>query len=237
MKYSVCIINWNWLEVLKPSIQKLKEEKKMVDLEIIVLDNGSIDGSSEWLKQQTDITSICLSDNMGSCIGRNKMLDVAQGDYILLLDSDILYVNGSLEYLKGKFDDCDDATMCVGWNPFYFTNELDKYVDALPDLTSPMQQHVLGDCNSTFALTQYGLFKKEVFDKCRFDENLLIGWGFEDNDLYRQMQQYSWEVRNINCLYYHAKHTTKWFESHKDLHSVNYYDRGEYFKQKWGCIQ
>jgi glycosyltransferase involved in cell wall biosynthesis len=234
MKYSVCIINWNWLEILQLSIDNLRQEK---DVEIIVVDNGSIDGSSTWLAQQKDITSILLPQNMGSCIGRNKMLDVAKGEYILLLDSDILYIKSSLEYLRSRFNDCSSDVMCIGWNPFYFTNDLPNYKESLPDINAPMNLHILGDCNSTFALTQYGLFKREVFDICRFDENLLIGWGFEDNDLYRQMQQQSWDVMNINCLYYHAKHTDKWFDSHKDLQSVNYYDRGEYFRRKWGCIQ
>lgn len=234
MKYSVCIINWNWLEILKLSIENLRKES---DLEIIVLDNGSEDGSKEWLQWQSDIISICLDKNMGSCIGRNKMIDIAKGDYILLLDSDILYINGSLEYLRKRFNDCNNNTMCIGWNPFNFTNDLLSYKPCLPKENESMNLHVLGDAYSTFALTQYGLFKREVFDKCRFDENLLIGWGFEDNDLYRQMQLYNWDVRNIYCLYYHAKHTDKWFKSHKDLQSVNYYERGKYFLEKWGVQQ
>lgn len=51
------------------------------------------------------------------------------------------------------------------------------------------------------------------------------------------MQLYNWDVRNIYCLYYHAKHTDKWFKSHKDLQSVNYYERGKYFLEKWGVQQ
>lgn len=234
MKYSVCIINWNWLEILKLSIENLRKEN---DLEIIVLDNGSEDESKEWLEKQNDIISICLDKNMGSCIGRNKMIDIAKGEYILLLDSDILYINGSLDYLCKRFNDCDTNTMCIGWNPFCFTNDLSTYKPYLPSDNAPMKLHKIGDSNSTFALTQYGLFKREVFDKCRFDENLLIGWGFEDNDFYRQMQLYNWDVRNIYCLYYHAKHTDKWFKSHKDLQSVNYHERGKYFLEKWGSPQ
>jgi glycosyltransferase involved in cell wall biosynthesis len=124
MNFSVCVINWNWLEVLQPTIDNLRKERETVDLEIIVLDNGSVDGSAEWLKNQSDIIIICNENNLGSAIGRNQMIDIAKGDYILMLDSDILYINGSLEYFKNRFNDLDDNAKCIGFNPNHFTNKL-----------------------------------------------------------------------------------------------------------------
>jgi glycosyltransferase involved in cell wall biosynthesis len=231
MKYSVCIINWNWLEILKLSIEKLREESKTVDLEIIVLDNGSEDGTCDWLKQQTDIISICNETNVGSAIGRNQLIRQSKGDYVLMLDSDILYINGSLEYLYNRIIKLNDKVKCVGFNPNYFTNDLVKYKDELPSLSSSMKKHEVSF--ASYALTQYGLFKRDMFEQCMFDENYKAGWGCEDDDLFLQMLTLGWEVYQTNCSYYHAKQNEKWNEMHKDLQSVNFFDRSIYFKNKW----
>jgi len=231
MKFSVCIINWNWLEILKPTIDRLRKERESVDLEIIVLDNASEDGSAKWLKEQTDVTSICNTENLGSAVGRNQMIKIAQGDYILMLDSDILYINGSLEYLCSRFNNISDSAKCVGFNPILFTNNLDNYEDELPKKDSPIKNHA--DIGVTYALTQYGLFKRDMFDYCMFDETYGVGWGCEDDDLFFQMKKFNFEVYQIDCLYFHAKNTEKWQKSHKDLPSVNYYERAGYFREKW----
>ena len=91
MRYSICIINWNWLEILKLSLQALKTDVNVYDMEVLIVDNGSVDGSGDWLKTQVYpwLTSICNTDNVGSAVGRNQMIRQAKGDYILMLDSDI----------------------------------------------------------------------------------------------------------------------------------------------------
>jgi len=231
MKFSVCVINWNWLEILKPTIDNLRKERETVDLEIIVVDNASEDGSQEWLKEQSDIITMLNTENLGSAIGRNQMIRIAKGDYILMLDSDIIYINGSLEYLCNRFNELDENVKCVGFNPNYFTNVLEGYKPILPSNKSVLKKHEINF--ACYALTQYGLFKKDMFEKCMFDENFKAGWGSEDDDLFLQMKQLGWTVYQTDCAYYHAKQNDKWNSMHKDLQSVNFYNRSAYFKQKW----
>lgn len=234
MMFSVCIINMNWLEVLKPCIENLRKERENVDLEIIVLDNNSEDGSQEWLKEQNDLIIILNNENLGSAIGRNQMIKIAKGDYILMLDSDIIYINGSLEYLANRFNELDNNAMCIGFNPNHFTNDFNTYTGELPCKNYALKKHHVSF--ASYALTQYGLFKKEMFDKCMFDENYVAGYGCEDDDLFLQMQQFGWDVYQVDCNYYHAKETDKWNKRHV-LSEVNYYDRAAYFRQKWNWGQ
>ena len=231
MRYSVCIINWNYIEILKPTIDNLRKERETVDLEIIVLDNGSKDGSPEWLKDQTDIIAILNPENVGSAIGRNQMIKIAKGDYILMLDSDILYINGSLDYLESRFKDVSPNAKCIGFNPNTFTNDLNNYKPQLPALNAPMIEHHVEF--ASYALTQYGLFKKDMFEEVMFDENYGVGYTCEDDDLFMQMQLYGWSVYQLECCYYHAKLTKKWWETH-DLTKVNHGNRAQYFRKKWG---
>jgi len=230
MKYSICIINWNWLEILKLTIDKLRLERNTVDFEVIVLDNGSNDGSADWLREQSDIITILNTENLGSAIGRNQMIKIAKGDYILMLDSDILYLNGSLEYFASRFNELDSNAKCVGFNPNYFTNNLNNYKAQLPKLDSILKKHHTSF--ASYALTQYGLFKQDMFNSVMFDENYVVGYGCEDDDLYFQMQLLGWDVYQTDCLYYHAKETEKWNKRHV-LSEVNYYDRAGYFREKW----
>jgi glycosyltransferase involved in cell wall biosynthesis len=230
MKFSVCVINWNYLEVLQPCIQNLRRERETVDLEIIVVDNGSVDGSAEWLAQQDDLITILNKENLGSSVGRNQMIKIAQGDYILMIDSDIIYINGSLEYFASRFSELDNNAKCIGFNPNHFTNVLKDYVAELPDLKQPLKKHHTSF--ASYALTQYGLFKRDMFEECMFDENYAAGYGCEDDDLYFQMQVLGWDVYQLDCKYYHAKQTDKWNKNHV-LTEVNYYDRASYFRTKW----
>jgi glycosyltransferase involved in cell wall biosynthesis len=55
--------------------------------EIIVIDDGSTDGTWEWLQTQKDVVSV-RQDNWGKCWAVNKGVDIARGKYIRFLDSD-----------------------------------------------------------------------------------------------------------------------------------------------------
>lgn len=223
-KFSVCIINWNWLETLKQSIENLKCE----NAEIIVLDNGSGDGSGEWLSKQQGIKAILLNENKGSSVGRNLMLKEAHGEYVLLLDSDIIYIPESLEYMAKKLSECPPNIKALGFTPWVFTNNVDKYSGVLPPSDSPLKM----DSDLRMAPTQYGLFKREVFETCSFDENFGVGWGGEDDDLYKQMQKQGYDVRFVDCLYFHAKGSDKWHRQHNKV-ADTVQRRRDYLNRKW----
>lgn len=57
-----------------------------------VLDQGSTDGTQEWLEQQDDITAVLLEDNIGICRGLNHLLDTvcdpAAYDVLVRFDND-----------------------------------------------------------------------------------------------------------------------------------------------------
>lgn len=55
--------------------------------EIIVIDDGSMDGTWEWLQSQDDIVSI-RQENWGKCWAVNKGFGLARGEYVRFLDSD-----------------------------------------------------------------------------------------------------------------------------------------------------
>ena len=58
--------------------------------EILVFDNGSTDGTVEWLEHQSGIRLVANGVNAGYAHGKNALIDMARGEYVLLLDDDIL---------------------------------------------------------------------------------------------------------------------------------------------------
>src|SRR5947209_17489750 len=66
------------------------------ETEIIVVDDGSSDGTWEWLQTQTDIVAIRQS-NLGKDWAVNKGYASARGEFIRFLDSDDWYLDGALD--------------------------------------------------------------------------------------------------------------------------------------------
>lgn len=86
---SVCIANYNGIGVIDDCIRSVLEQTGDLSLEILVHDDASTDGSVEYIQRNyPGVTLIESTENVGFCISNNRMVAVAQGEYILLLNND-----------------------------------------------------------------------------------------------------------------------------------------------------
>lgn len=86
---SIIFLNYNGLNYLKqtiPAALSLIYPNK----EIIVFDNGSDDGSVEFLKALAEVRVIENPENLGYSKGKNRAITYAKGEFVLMLDNDIL---------------------------------------------------------------------------------------------------------------------------------------------------
>lgn len=85
---SIVIVSWNgWadLEICLDSIRA----SEFQDVEVIVVENGSVDGTRERLPEKyPEVTIVQNEENVGHGPGVNQGLKVARGKYTLILDSD-----------------------------------------------------------------------------------------------------------------------------------------------------
>ena len=51
--FSVVVLNWNGLDLLDECLSSLRRQA-FVDFEVVLVDNGSTDGSAEWISAQAD---------------------------------------------------------------------------------------------------------------------------------------------------------------------------------------
>lgn len=108
MKVSIIIPVYNQEKLLKKAVDSIPLNK---DLEVLIIDDGSTDGTYELMKQLSKHPKIKIfhfETNQGVANARNIGLDNAQGEYIFMLDSDDwLYTDNfikALNYLNGDYD-------------------------------------------------------------------------------------------------------------------------------------
>ena len=89
-KLGVIILNWNGLELLKKFLPGVKEYTTAPEVDLIVADNGSSDGSVKWLKTHLPEVRILEFDkNYGFAEGYNRAIRETNYPFSLLLNSDV----------------------------------------------------------------------------------------------------------------------------------------------------
>ncbi len=88
LKLSIVFLNYNRVSETRYTVEWLKKLlQHRQDVEVIAIDNGSTDGTKDFLQDQTWLHSIILDSNTGIA-GYNLGFEQAKGDYILVLDDD-----------------------------------------------------------------------------------------------------------------------------------------------------
>ncbi|PWU03971.1 MAG: glycosyltransferase family 2 protein [Terriglobia bacterium] len=84
---SVVVVNWNRKELLRACLLSLQRQTG-VPFEVIVVDNGSADGSAEMAESEFGSRVIRNTQNRGFCAANNQGIRAAQGEFIGLLNND-----------------------------------------------------------------------------------------------------------------------------------------------------
>ena len=95
IKTSIIIPTFNGKDLLKDCIYSIKRHTEE-PYEIIVVDNGSSDGTVDICRQE-GIAFISLANNVGFPAACNKGLKIATGDTILLLNNDVIVTRNWLQ--------------------------------------------------------------------------------------------------------------------------------------------
>lgn len=113
MDTAVVILNWNGLKMLRQYLPTLIERTKDEGAFIVVADNGSTDGSLQWMEENwPQIRTIEFDRNYGFTGGYNRALREIDADYYVLLNSDIEVSEGWLEPLINFMEENPDAGIC-----------------------------------------------------------------------------------------------------------------------------
>lgn len=141
---SVIIPTYNRLWSLPKAVESCRNTQ--CQTEIIVIDDGSTDGTWEWLQTQTDIISI-RQENWGKCWAVNLGFEVAKGEYVRFLDSDDWLAVGAIDQqLKLAIEQKADVVV-GGYEVYSAEKKLLSKVDWVHCDDFIAQQ--LGECDSS----------------------------------------------------------------------------------------
>ncbi len=90
MILSVIIVSYNTKDFLKRCMDSVFSERGIESLEIIVIDNNSTDGTKEMLSGHSEFITVFNKENVGFAKAVNQGIKKSSGDYLLLLNSDIV---------------------------------------------------------------------------------------------------------------------------------------------------
>jgi GT2 family glycosyltransferase len=112
---SIAVLSWNGrahLETLRPSIEAL--ESPGVEWELLILDNGSSDGTAEWVRSSWPRARLVESaSNLGFAAGNRRLASEARGDAIAFLNNDTLVAPGWLRELVAALAAAPDDVAAV----------------------------------------------------------------------------------------------------------------------------
>ncbi|MDD5168436.1 MAG: glycosyltransferase family 2 protein [Syntrophales bacterium] len=115
MDVSVIIVNWNTRSILHNCLTSIFQTTREIAFEVIVVDNGSTDGSPEMVERDfPSVRMILNKDNRGFGAANNQALAIMQGKYALLLNSDTLLTESSVRILYSFLESHVDAAMACG---------------------------------------------------------------------------------------------------------------------------
>ena len=230
----ICIANYNTKQFLIKCIDSFCTHTS-VDYNLFVVDDGSKDGSVEWLKNQENLVSTCNNSRIGYGRSINQGLKKGNNPYICVSNADIevfpgwdnliklccdkvAVVGPKLLFSDGRIGGCgvigtDENPILRGWQE----KDMGQY-DRI--------EEVLSVCGAFFVM------RRSVWEEMEgFDEGFFL--YFEETDLFRRVREAGYKV-----LYYpFEKIIHHWDKSPKN-DGINYFEQSKrLYNEKWGKRQ
>lgn len=110
MKLSIIIVNYNVKYFLEQALISAQKAAEKISAEIIVVDNHSADGSVEFIQHKfPSVKIIANKKNSGFSVANNQGINIASGEYVLLLNPDTVVQEDTFEKCISFLDTHSDA--------------------------------------------------------------------------------------------------------------------------------
>ncbi|MFN3480499.1 MAG: glycosyltransferase, partial [Thermodesulfovibrionales bacterium] len=240
---SIIILTFNQLEYTKRCVESIKRHTPEPH-EIIFIDNGSKDGTVDWLRrlvaENENYRLIENKENRGFAAGCNQGIREAKGEYILLLNNDVIVTEGWLNGLLYCLKKAPDAGI-VG----PMTNNISGLQKIEVDYEG---EEGIDDFSRRFRETYYGrrvplrrivgfcmLFRRDLIDRIGLlDESFGTG-NFEDDDLCLRAELEGFKNYIAGDVFIHH-YGSRSFIGNKIDYNATMGGNRKRFNEKWNAI-
>ena len=233
-KVSAIVVNWNGKEVLSGCLRSLLDQD-YEDYEVLVVDNGSEDGSQSLVKKEFPSIKLIENEaNLGFGPAVNKGFEKAEGDYFIFLNNDLALEPDCLGQLAKLLDSDPTVGAAIPKILYYSSSEKNAPKEGLrinsygivinytgiacPNLIDQLD-------NPDLSLTESacgGIFMlpREVYEKVGgFDDDLFL--YHEDHDLSWRIRMMGWKLMVVPdsvCFHHYNfnKGVLKFYRSEKN---------------------
>ncbi len=145
---SIIIVGHNNKDLVIDCLKSIREDTSLKEKEIIVVDNGSTDGSQEAIKKlQESVSNVTLienKENLGYAKANNQGIKKARGEHVLLLNSDTVVKKNSLGKLLAFAKKKKDAGV-IGPKLLNIDGSLQPSCFRFPTIKNAIKEYWLGE--------------------------------------------------------------------------------------------
>lgn len=241
---SIVMLTWNALEFTQKCLRSIAGHTTL-SYEIIFVDNGSTDGTKEYLseisKQKQNFKTIFNEKNLGFAAGNNQGVHIAGGKYVLLLNNDVLVADGWLENLVQALES-DERIGLVG----PITNQISglqmvsgiPYSDesAFPEFARRVRSLNRGKITPRRRIAGFAmLLRKSLYEELGgLDESFGSG-NFEDDDFCLRLRENGYAIMVDESVFIHHFGSQTFIANALD-YQASLQEKGQRFRQKWPLI-
>lgn len=236
---SIVILSYNSKEIMKGCVESIRRTCPRESYELVVVDNASTDGITDWLRGQEDIVLQCNTENMGFAGGCNQGIELsAAANDIMLLNNDTVVPPNAIFWLRmGLYERAQVGA--VGPLTNYAGNDQqivgefhtrEEYLDLAAKVCLPDPNAYE---NKVWLVGFAMLIKRAAVDKVGMLDTRYTWGNFEDNDYGMMLTQAGYELLLCyNSFIYHYGSLNMAKDKQKYLTYIK--ENGEKLKEKWG---
>lgn len=242
-KVSVIVVTYNNIELTKACLNSIDSYSAWDNLELIVVDNGSTDGTVDFLSAWSDSSKgrlfIDNGKNLGYSAANNIGLSHASGEFFVLLNNDTYVTPGWLHGLIAHLRS-DDALGLVGPVTNNIGNEAKIKIDysSMGEMLVKSSDFTLRHLGDLLYLNNLAFFcvafPRKVFDLVGgLDESFGLGF-FEDDDYCRRVASHGLRIACAQDVFVHHHLSASFMKMDRDERRRLFADNKARFEKKWG---